>query len=71
MDRDKMNILFGTDGWRGIIDDEINEKSICIAAQAFADYLNSKFPSPSAAVGYDGRKYSKEFANYICRSFIR
>ena len=59
---DKMNIIFGTDGWRGLIDKEVNEETISIAAQAFADYLNSNFNDPTAAIGFDGRKYSEEFA---------
>jgi phosphomannomutase len=58
----KMNIIFGTDGWRGLIDKEVNEKTISIAAQAFADYLNSKFLEATVAIGFDGRKYSEEFA---------
>ncbi len=62
---DKMNIIFGTDGWRGLIDKEVNEETISIAAQAFADYLSSKYSNPSAAVGYDGRRLSKEFAIYF------
>lgn len=56
-----MNITFGTDGWRGLIDKEINNNTIQYAAQAFADYLNFYHRS-TTSIGYDGRKYSKEFA---------
>jgi phosphomannomutase len=56
-----MQIDFGTDGWRGILDQEFNRDNILIIAQAFADYLNSKAEYPKAAVGFDGRKYSMEF----------
>ncbi len=58
-----MNIIFGTDGWRALLDDEINEESVSIVAQAFADYLIQNFEKPVAAAGYDGRRNSKEFAN--------
>lgn len=57
-----MNIFFGTDGWRGLIDKEVNEQSIEIVAQAFADYLNNNHQSASAAIGFDGRKKSELFA---------
>jgi len=57
-----MNIFFGTDGWRGLIDKEVNEQSIEIVAQAFADYLNENQQSASAAIGFDGRKKSELFA---------
>jgi phosphomannomutase len=57
-----MNIFFGTDGWRGLIDSEINFDSVAIVAQAFSDYCKSNYDNPSVAVGYDGRKYSKEFS---------
>lgn len=58
-----MNIFFGTDGWRGLIDKEINHETVSVVAQAFSDYCNSNFSNPSVAVAFDGRKYSKEFAD--------
>ncbi len=63
------SIIFGTDGWRGIIDAEINKETTAIAAQAFADYLNNREKNKSikCAVGYDGRKYSKEFADIFAQ----
>lgn len=57
-----MNIFFGTDGWRGLLDKEINEESISVVAQAFADYLNNSDNDNSVAIGFDGRKNSKLFA---------
>ncbi|MBN2570834.1 MAG: phosphoglucomutase [Ignavibacteriales bacterium] len=57
-----MNILFGTDGWRGLLDSEMNFENVSIVAQAFSDYINKRFENPKVVVGYDGRKYSKEFA---------
>jgi len=60
-------IIFGTDGWRGIIDEEINFNSVEVVAQAFADYLHEKYVNPRAAIGYDGRKYSREFAEIFAK----
>ncbi|MBK7631146.1 MAG: phosphoglucomutase [Ignavibacteriales bacterium] len=57
-----MSIIFGTDGWRGLLDREVNDESVSIVAQAFADYNNLKFSEPKIAIGYDGRRNSKRFA---------
>lgn len=69
MDIDISKIVFGTDGWRGILNTEINISSVKIVAQAFADYLllpnkmdANKSANISIVIGYDGRKYSYEFA---------
>ncbi len=63
-----MNIFFGTDGWRALLDKEINEESVVIVAQAFADYvLQEGGGSPSVAVGYDSRRCSREFATVFAR----
>ncbi|MDP4192185.1 MAG: phosphoglucomutase [Bacteroidota bacterium] len=59
------NIIFGTDGWRALLDSEINHQTVKLVAQAFADYINSKNASSKeckVAVAFDGRKYSNEFA---------
>jgi len=58
-------IIFGTDGWRGLLDSEINIASVEEVAQAFALYLKNKFAQKdkqSVAIGYDGRRCSPEFA---------
>lgn len=63
-------IIFGTDGWRGIIDLEVNNKSIAEIAQAFAHHLLSSVHniiSPSVVIGYDGRKNSKLYAELFAR----
>ncbi|HSL88808.1 MAG TPA: hypothetical protein VK870_05885 [Ignavibacteriaceae bacterium] len=57
-----MKIVFGTDGWRGLLDSEVNEETISIVAQAFADYNLQHSLNPRVAIGYDGRKYSGHFA---------
>lgn len=58
-----MNIIFGTDGWRGLLDSEVNEDSVALVAQAFADYCNTKFFNPKVAIAFDGRRNSREFAS--------
>ncbi|MGE5497862.1 MAG: hypothetical protein ACM3Q2_07325 [Syntrophothermus sp.] len=61
-------IVFGTDGWRGLLDKEINNDSVALAAQAFSDYLISEKRNGKdaqdlkVAVGFDGRRCSSEFA---------
>lgn len=61
--KSQQKIIFGTDGWRGIIDFEVNIETISVVARAFADYLYSKeIIHPKVAVSFDGRKNSKLFA---------
>jgi phosphomannomutase len=65
---DISRIIFGTDGWRGIIGDEINNDTVALAAQAFSDYLNNvpEFSKPlQVAIAYDSRRNSDVFANII------
>lgn len=57
-----MKIIFGTDGWRGLLGSEVNDETVSLVAQAFADYNLQQLPNPKVAIGYDGRKYSKQFA---------
>lgn len=61
--KNQFKISFGTDGWRGIIDSEINDETISVVARAFVDYLFSKdLETYVVAVAYDGRKKSKHLA---------
>lgn len=57
-----MNIIFGTDGWRGLLNSEINEQTVSLVAQAFSDYNLERSSNPQVAIGFDGRKYSEQFA---------
>ena len=56
-----MEIFFGTDGWRALLESEMNFESVAKVAQAFADYMNSE-GGTKVAVSYDTRRYSPEFA---------
>jgi phosphomannomutase len=60
-------IIFGTDGWRGLIGDELNQGNIAQVAQAFALFLKEKQQHNRVAIGYDGRKYSDTFAMVFAR----
>ena len=62
------NILFGTDGWRGLLGSELNNPNVTRVAQAFADYvLQLGHPDPTVAVGFDGREGSDGFALLFAR----
>ncbi|MBN2780485.1 MAG: phosphoglucomutase [Candidatus Marinimicrobia bacterium] len=56
------DIRFGTDGWRGIVNTEINGDTVGIVADAFARYLRENSDHPSCIVGFDGRRDSRNFA---------
>ncbi len=61
--KSQFKISFGTDGWRGIIDSEINDETISVVARAFVDYLFSKdLETYVVAIAYDGRKKSRHLA---------
>lgn len=64
------DILFGTDGWRGLLDRQLNAANVARVAQAFAEYLkdaDKDSPDLKVAVGYDGRHRSDEFAGIFAR----
>lgn len=67
-----MDIIFGTDGWRGIINKEINFDTIKLVAQAFADYLKERegHKDISVAIGFDGRFLSNEFAETFAKVLL-
>ncbi|MBI5150676.1 MAG: phosphoglucomutase/phosphomannomutase family protein [Candidatus Omnitrophica bacterium] len=63
-------IKFGTDGWRGVISDNFTFKNVGIVAQAVSEWINRDIRpgdlSPkSAAVGYDTRFLSDEYARLV------
>jgi phosphomannomutase len=59
---EKQKIIFGTDGWRGLLDEELNELNIQRVAQAFADYMRLKSKYNRVVIGYDNRRNSSVFA---------
>ncbi|NUN08013.1 MAG: phosphoglucomutase [Ignavibacteriaceae bacterium] len=63
-------MVFGTDGWRGLINEELNNQNIGRVAAAFALYLVKNTRSGKmvkVAIGYDGRQYSRKFAVLFSR----
>jgi len=60
-----MEIQFGTDGWRGLIDKDFNEKNVKLAVQSIANYLKSK-NAKTLIVGYDVRHKADQFARMAC-----
>ncbi|MFQ5891406.1 MAG: phosphoglucomutase/phosphomannomutase family protein, partial [Candidatus Methanofastidiosia archaeon] len=59
-------IRFGTDGWRGLMDEEINSKNVRKVAQAISNYLGEE---KRVVVGYDTRRNSLKFAREVCGVF--
>lgn len=65
-----MAIMFGTDGWRGIIADDFTFANVAACAQALADYLREQGPEGrTVVIGYDTRFASESFAA-ICAEVL-
>ncbi len=63
-----MAIVFGTDGWRGLIADDFTFESVTLVARAAAKFYKKE---PNAdrgvVVGYDSRFLSDKFAERVAR----
>lgn len=56
-------IMFGTDGWRGVIAEDYTFDNVRRCAQGFAHYLKTKgYKDEWVVVGYDKRFHSENFA---------
>jgi len=56
-------IIFGTDGWRGVIARDFTFENLQLVALATANYIKRiEDKTPSVVIGYDTRFMSKEFA---------
>jgi alpha-D-glucose phosphate-specific phosphoglucomutase len=61
-------IIFGTDGWRGVIARDFTFANLGLVAQSVAVYVKKKDKEkPSVVVGYDTRFLSREFAEETAR----
>lgn len=61
-----MQILFGTDGWRGVIARDFTFDNLSIVAQATMDYLvREGLAAKGLVVGYDRRFLSADFAERV------
>lgn len=68
----KVEIRFGTDGWRGVIDEDFNEANVRLVARAVAEYLHSATPEGHGVlVGYDNRLKSEVFARVAAEELAR
>lgn len=64
-------IVFGTDGWRAIIDKEFNLSTVKIVSQAIADYIFAhNLEGKGIVVGYDTRRGSRSYAEGVCSVLI-
>lgn len=63
----KVNIKFGTDGWRAIISEDFTFENVRRVAQAIADYYLTKLNKEKVAlaVGYDMRFLSSNYADTV------
>ena len=66
-----MNIKFGTEGWRALIDEDFNLSNVQICAQATADLIKTENPTDISPViiGYDTRLKSDVFAKSVAEVF--
>ena len=59
-------IVFGTDGWRGVIAQDFTFDNVKVVAQAIADYLKARgLDQKGLIVGYDTRFLSDMFARSL------
>ena len=71
-DRFYKKLEFGTGGIRGVMGagtNRMNEVTVSLATQGFANYINDKFDKPSVVIAYDSRNNSKEFAKITALTF--
>lgn len=64
-----MDIKFGTDGWRAIIDQDFNDENVSLATQAIANYFKES-NKKSIVIGYDGRKKADYFAELAAQIMV-
>lgn len=62
-----MKIRFGTDGWRAIIAEDFTVFNVARVAEATADWLLKRSPSPKAVVGHDCRFAGELFALTVAK----
>lgn len=64
-------IIFGTDGWRAVMGEEFTLSNVKVVSQAIADYMKAHgLEDKGIIVGYDTRKWSRGFADGVCRVML-
>jgi alpha-D-glucose phosphate-specific phosphoglucomutase len=62
-------IKFGTDGWRGVIADEVTHENVRTVAHAIARYVvRAEKPGAEILVGFDTRFGSEKFAQVVAET---
>ncbi|MGC9152793.1 MAG: phosphoglucomutase/phosphomannomutase family protein [Vulcanisaeta sp.] len=59
----KLFIKFGTDGVRGVIDRDFNERLVAVLTEATIRYWSRRYGLRKILVGYDVRRKSQQYAN--------
>lgn len=63
-----MSIIFGTDGWRGVIADDFTFANVALVSRAAAEYFKEEPNAKNGVViGYDARFMSDRFARTVAR----
>lgn len=61
-----MPIVFGTDGWRGVISEDYTFSNVRLVAAAIADYIiKNDEQDKGIVVGYDARFLGKQYAEQV------
>ena len=72
MNMSAKQIKFGTDGWRGVIDQDFNDENVQIISLALADYVRGlNTEGGPVIVGYDRRAKSDHFAQVAADTLMR
>jgi phosphomannomutase len=68
----QVEIRFGTDGWRGVIDEDFTEANVRLVAWAVAEYLHHASPrGEGVLVGYDNRLKAEVFARVAAEELAK
>lgn len=60
-------IVFGTDGWRGLIARDFTFDNVNLVAKALAFYVKDNYRNKPVIIGYDTRFLADKFANEIAK----
>ena len=62
---EKLKFRFGTDGVRGIIDKDFNERLVAVLAESTIRYWSRRYGLKHLLVGYDVRTRSRTYATIV------
>lgn len=61
----EVSFHFGTDGVRGVIDRDFNERLVAILAESTFRYWSRRYGLRKLLIGYDVRRKSMDYANVV------